>query len=114
MSPARLGGLVIVVCGLEAAAVAAAGPSGAKLRLLVDLWTWEALALGLAGAFLMADRPFLAAREIARRLKGETGARPGREPATRPRADRSFGAVTLGLGAALFAAASLAWKLGGG
>jgi hypothetical protein len=100
---------VAAACGLEAAAVAVAGGPGGRLRLLVDLWTWEALLLGLAGAFLVADRPFLAAREMARRLKGEPA---GSGNAARSRPDRSFGAAALALGAALFAAASLVWKLG--
>lgn len=88
------------------------GP-GTRLRFLVDLWTWEALLLGLAGAFLLADRPFLAAREMARRLKSAADAPPPEpETARRSRADRAFGAAGLALGAALFAAASLAWTLG--
>jgi hypothetical protein len=115
VTPGRLAGIVAAVCGVEAAAVAVAAGPGVRLRLLVDIWTWQALLLGLAGAFLVADRPFLAAREMARRLKGDaddgTGAAVSKT-ATRSRRDRSFGAATLALGVALFAAAALAWELG--
>jgi hypothetical protein len=111
VTPGRLAGIVVAACGLEAAAVALAGAPGGKLRFLVDLWTWEALLLGLAGTFLIADRPFLAARAVARRLRG-ADADSVRDPGARPRSDRAVGVASLALGVALFAAASLAWSLG--
>ena len=111
MTPGRLAGIVAAACGLEAVAVALAGTPAGKLRFLVDLWTWEALLLGLAGTFLMADRPFLAARAMARRLRG-ADPDAARDTGERPRADRAIGIASLSLGAALFAAASLAWALG--
>jgi len=111
VTPGRLVGIVGAACGLEAAAVAVAGSPGGKLRFLVDLWTWEALLLGLAGAFLVADRPFLAARVMARRLRG-TETDGGGEPGTRSRGSRATGIACLALGVALFAAASIAWSLG--
>jgi hypothetical protein len=110
VTPGRLAAVVGAVCGAEAAVVAAAGTPGGRLRFLVDLWTWEALLLGLAGAFLIADRPFLAARAMARRLRG--GAPAGAPAERRPRGDRAAGLASLGLGAALFAAAALAWSAG--
>lgn len=97
---------------LAEAIVLALIPSSTRLRRFVDVVAAEGLALAVVGAFLSADRPFLAARTLARRV-------PPRDPMLRndvpPRSapDKKIGYLTFGLGAALFGLAAILWALRG-
>jgi hypothetical protein len=101
--------LVAVLAGavlLEAVAVGILGPSGRRVRLFVDLLAVEGLVLGMAGAFLAADRPFLAARAMARRVRED----PDNAPEAPGERDRSTGWTLLLGGGALFAIAAGIWS----
>ena len=110
MGRGRLALAVVAIASLEAAWFTLVASPGERLRSLVDLYAWEGLLLALTGAFLVTDRPFLAARALgARRKDRESGESDEPRPATRSRGDRSFGVVALALGAGLFAVAALLW-----
>jgi hypothetical protein len=107
------------VVALEAAWFALR-PPGARLRPFVDVLAVEGLGIALVGAFLVADRPFLAAREMAGRMRRAEGEGPENaerddEPPRRRAGpvDRRAGAVALLVGGALFGVAALLWALGG-
>lgn len=109
MARGRLALVVAAVAVTEAVALLLLRPPGQRLRPLVDLWAMEGLLLAIAGAFLVAERPFLAARLLARR--GEKESEPDPARAARRRANRATGVVLLVLGVALFAAAAGVWAL---
>jgi hypothetical protein len=100
----RLGVIALSVAGVEALACALVPAAGQRLRLWVDLQTVQGIALGIAGSFLLVDRPFVAARA----LLGRRG--PAGPAGTRRRA----GLVLLALGALLFAGAWFVWSAAGG
>ena len=107
-----LAGIAALVVALQGVGFALLRAPGDRLRPFVDLVALEGLLLGIVGAFLVADRPFLAARAIARRVRGEgppEEAEPTEEKKSRRRAERSLGLLTLFVGAALFGAAALLW-----
>jgi hypothetical protein len=101
-------GAVVVVEALVLGALPGAFP----LRRFVDLLAGEGLLLAVVGAFLLADRPFLAARTLARRVPPRDAEL--REDA-RPKAGaaRTLGYWTFGAGAMLFGFAALLWALRG-
>ena len=110
MSPGRIialfGGLVLT----EALAAVLLAEPARRLRLFVDILAVQGLIVGVAGAFLAADRPFLAAREMARRARGEPRESGASE---RPRWGRSSGVLLLVLGGVSFGIAALAWSVFG-
>jgi hypothetical protein len=104
----------------EALLFATLRPPGSRLRPLVDLFAVEGILLAVGGAFLVTDRPFLAAREIARRVgrKRATGgagavADGHGEAGGAGRWRRVLGWVALLLGVGLFGLAALLWALRG-
>jgi hypothetical protein len=103
----RLVGVAAAVVLLEAVACASFGSSGRRLRTFVDLVTVDAIVLALAGAFLVVDRPFLAARALV--LRGDKR----RDPAERRRL-RALGWFVLLLGGLLYGTAALLWAAQGG
>ena len=104
---ARLVGVAAAVVLAEAVGCALLGSSERRLRAFVDLLTVDAIVLGLAGAFLIVDRPFLAARALVGRGDGVL------DPAERKRL-RALGCIVLLLGGLLYGTAALLWAAQGG
>ncbi len=103
--------VAIVVLAVEVAGVLAARPAGARLRAYVDLLAAQGILLALGGALLVAERPFLAARLLRRRVEKRTETES--ESGGSPRRRQYVGGWVLLLGAALFGLASLIWAIGG-
>jgi len=105
---------VVVVALVEALFVLLLRSPGQRLRPLVDLYAMEGLLLAMAGSFLVAERPFLAARILARRRRGDdVDADSEREGSLRRRGLRATGVEALLAGAVLFGVAALAWAVAG-
>ena len=118
----RFPGLILGIAGAQVVGVLALLPPGGRLRPFVDLLALEGLLLTVAGTFLVADRPFLAARTILKHVRGESGAertgpeleeevRKKEESRKRRRRERSFGTVVILLGGGLFGGAALLWAV---
>jgi hypothetical protein len=100
---ARLGFAVAGAAVVQTAWILIARPPGERLRTMVDVLAVEGLLLAVAGALLIADRPFLATRRLL-----------GLGDATRPAPRvRSAGWFALLAGGVLFAAAAVSWALAG-
>ena len=117
MTGRRLVGGVVGVAVLEAAACGLL-PPGDRLRILVDVYAVQGILLGLGGAFLAVDRPFVAARALGRPSPPEDfdEAEPDADPSApgrRRREQRVRGALVLILGGLLFGTATLLWAMRG-
>jgi hypothetical protein len=104
---ARLVRVLLLVVVVEAAACIALGPSGRRLRTFIDWLTIDGIVLALTGAFLVVDRPFLAARALT------MGKSDPRDPVERNRF-RSLGWFVLLLGGVFYGTAALLWAARGG
>lgn len=102
----RLVRIVLIVVAAEAVAAAVFGPSGRRLRVFVDLLSVDGIVLAIGGAFLVADRPFLAARRMLART-----AAPGSSGRNRW---RPHGWFVMLVGAVLYGTAALLWAAQGG
>lgn len=102
---ARLVRIVLIVVAVEAIACATLGPPGRRLRAFVDVLSVDGILLGLAGAFLVTDPPFLAARKL---LRGADA------PWTLERRHRPLGWIALLLAGIIYGTAALLWAVRGG